>query len=195
MHHANDVMVIQTSQLGQIKNLEDEICVFKEKVAVQDAIISNLVSNNLDHLQFNMNLTQYINKLEVCWSNNEIRLQSIKGLLHKLRIAYCGKTDLDLDALGPLMLGSGGDDDEGSDGGEDRGEAGASIWESSRPSTPAPREERLIKQMEESAEMGFGGWFNREDQSGLPESWCGPNSDTSASQDWVRMTVLTSIGR
>ena len=29
MHHASDVMVIQTSQLGQIKNLEDEVCVLK----------------------------------------------------------------------------------------------------------------------------------------------------------------------
>ena len=103
---------------------------------------------------------------------------------------------MDLDVLGLLMLGSGGDDEEGSDGGEDRGEAGASIWESSRPSTPALREGGLIKQMEEeSAKMGFGGWFNREDQSGLPESWSGPNSDMPASQDWVRTTVFNSIGR
>ena len=100
---------------------------------------------------------------------------------------------MDLDVLGLLMLGSGGDDEEGSDGGEDRGEAGASIWESSRPSTPAPRG-GLIKQMEESAKMGFGGWFNREDQSGLPESWSGPNSEVLASQDQVGMTLLTTIG-
>ena len=52
----------------------------------------------------------------------------------------------------------------------------------------------MIKQMEESAEMGLGGWFNGEDQRGLPESWSRPNSDMSASQDQVRMMVLTSIG-
>ena len=102
---------------------------------------------------------------------------------------------MDLELSGLSMLESGGDGGEGSVGGMVNREDGVTIPANTRPSTPAPREERLIKQMEESAEMGFGGWFNREDQSGLPESWRGPNSDTSASQDWVRMTVLTPIGR
>ena len=63
-----------------------------------------------------------------------------------------------------------------------------------RPSTPAPRERGLIEQMEEEArEAGLGGWFNRMDQE-LPESWSGPNSDMSESQDQVRMTLLTTIG-
>ena len=92
------------------------------------------------------------------------------------------------------MSGSGGDDKEGLDGGEDRGEGGATIQESSRLQTPALRERGLIKQMEEeAATMGLGGWFNREDQNRLLESWSGPNSNMSESQDQVRTMVLTTI--
>ena len=79
------------------------------------------------------------------------------------------------------MLGSGRDDKEGLDGGEGSEEGGAAIQESTRLLTPALRERGLIKQMEEAAKMGFGGWFNEEDQNGFLESWSGPNSDTSAS--------------
>ena len=33
---ANDVMVVQTSQLGQIKNLEDQVYILTNKVMEQD---------------------------------------------------------------------------------------------------------------------------------------------------------------
>ena len=33
---ANDVMVVQMSQLGQIKHLEDEVCILEEKLVAQD---------------------------------------------------------------------------------------------------------------------------------------------------------------
>ena len=55
---ANDVMVIQTSQLGQIKNLEDQVWILMNKVTEQDHIITNLVRDNLEHLQDNMRLTR-----------------------------------------------------------------------------------------------------------------------------------------
>ena len=58
---ANDVMAVQTSQLGQIKNLEDQVYILTNKVMEQDQVITNLVSNNLDHLQANMWLTSHIN--------------------------------------------------------------------------------------------------------------------------------------
>ena len=64
MCHSNNIMVIQTSQLGQIEHLEDKVCILKEKMVAQDNLISNLVSNNLNHLQANMQLTQYINRSE-----------------------------------------------------------------------------------------------------------------------------------
>ena len=42
-------------------------------------------------------------------------------------------------------------------------------------------------------EAGAGGWFNGNLED-VPESWSGPNSDVSASQDQVQMTLLTTIG-
>ena len=102
---------------------------------------------------------------------------------------------MDLGLSGPLTLESGGDRGEGPVGGEDREVGGAAISGNMRPSTPAPRERGLIEEMEEEArEAGLGGWFNREDQTGLPESWSGSNSGTSSSQDQVRTTELTIIG-
>ena len=87
--------------------------------------------------------------------------------------------------------GDGGDDQ---DGGEDNGGAGTSLEESTRVESPMPQEGGLIAEMErEATETGAGGWFNRMDQ-GIPESWSGPNSDTSASQDRVQTTLLTTIG-
>ena len=52
----------------------------------------------------------------------------------------------------------------------------------------------LIAEMErEVMEAGAGGWFNGNPEDVL-ESWSGPNSDTSASQDRVWTTLLTTIG-
>ena len=42
-------------------------------------------------------------------------------------------------------------------------------------------------------EVGLGGWFNGNLED-VPESWSGANSDTLASQDQVRTTLLTTIG-
>ena len=57
-----------------------------------------------------------------------------------------------------------------------------------------PWEGGLITEMErEVMEAGAGGWFNGNPEDVL-ESWSGPNSDTSASQDRVWTTLLTTIG-
>ena len=50
MHYANDAVIMQTSQLGQIEALEDRVHNLKCKLEVQDTLIRNLVSNNLNHL-------------------------------------------------------------------------------------------------------------------------------------------------
>lgn len=50
MHHANGTSIMQMSQLGQIEALKDRVHDLKGKLETQDALISNLVSNNLDHL-------------------------------------------------------------------------------------------------------------------------------------------------
>ena len=49
--------------------------------------------------------------------------------------------------------------------------------------TPMPQEGGLISEMErEATEAGAGGWFNGNPED-VPESWSGPNSNASASQD------------
>ena len=79
------------------------------------------------------------------------------------------------------------------DGGEGNRGTGASSQESLPRETTPPREEGIIEQMErEAVEAGLWGWFNREDQR-IVESWSGPSSDVSASQDWVHTMVLTTI--
>ena len=45
----------------------------------------------------------------------------------------------------------------------------------------------------EATEAGAGGWFNGNPED-VPESWSGSHSDTLASQDQVRTTLLTTIG-
>ena len=66
--------------------------------------------------------------------------------------------------------------DQGGDG-DNRG-TGVSLEGSMRVGSPMPREGGLIMEME----AGAGGWFNGNPED-VPESWSGPNSDTSASQD------------
>ena len=58
MHHANNVVIMQTEQLGQIETLEEKLHAsegriqdLEHKLAEQDCIIANLVGDNLDHLQ------------------------------------------------------------------------------------------------------------------------------------------------
>ena len=92
------------------------------------------------------------------------------------------------------MLDAGGNDKDNQDGGEDNVGAGVSTGESMRRDSPLPREGGLIMAMERDVEeAGAGRWFNGMDQ-GVLESWSGPNSDTSASQDRVWTTLLTTIG-
>ena len=86
-------------------------------------------------------------------------------------------------------------EDWGDQGGDvDSGVAGVSAEGSTRVGSLMPREGGLIAEMErEAMEAGLGGWFNGNPEDVL-ESWSGSNSDTSASQDQVRTTLLTTIG-
>ena len=79
--------------------------------------------------------------------------------------------------------GASGDnqDDQGGEGAS--GDAGVSVEGSMRVGSPMLQEGGLITEMErEAMEAGAGGWFNRNLEDVL-ESWSGPNSDVSASQD------------
>ena len=68
MHHANNVVIMQTKQLSWIEALEEELhssrakmIEMEQKMTEQDHIITQLVGDNLDHLQDNMWLTTHIN--------------------------------------------------------------------------------------------------------------------------------------
>ena len=81
MHRANNIVVMQTEQLGQIEALEEELRSFKakmvemeQKMTEQDRVIAQLVGDNLDHLQDNMWLTAHINSSNERLSQMEHRL-------------------------------------------------------------------------------------------------------------------------
>ena len=91
-------------------------------------------------------------------------------------------------------LGASGDVSDVQGGDEVNKVGGASPRESMRWDSPMLPMQGLIASMERDAEeAGLGGWFNRNPED-IPESWSGSNSGASASQDRVRMTLLTTIG-
>ena len=210
MHRADNVVVMQTKQLSRIEALEEELCSsrakmveMEQKVTEQDQVIAQLVGDNLDHLQDNMWLTAHIN------SSNE-RLSQMEHRLGQVGSVVMGFLEGRLEGLieeemeGTLMLSSGSSGHETSDasgnrpsdqdGGEDNADAGASPQESMRWDSPMPPTHSLIALMERDAEeAGLGGWFNGNPEDVL-ESWSGSNSGTSASQDRVGVTLLTTIG-
>ena len=68
MHRANNMVIMQTEQLGQIETLEEKLHALEgrnqeleHKLVEQDCIITNLVGDNLEHLQDNFCLTAHIN--------------------------------------------------------------------------------------------------------------------------------------
>ena len=94
--------------------------------------------------------------------------------------------------VGTSGVSGDGLDDQGGD--KDNAVAGASPQASMRWDSPMPPMSGLIASMERDAEeAGLGGWFNGNPEDVL-ESWNGANSDASASQDRVQMTLLTTIG-
>ena len=68
MHCSNNVVIMQTKQLGRIEALEEELrssrgkmVEMEQKMMEQDRVIAQLVGDNLEHLQDNMRLTAHIN--------------------------------------------------------------------------------------------------------------------------------------
>ena len=68
MCHVNNAVIMQTEQLGRIETLEEKLHALEgcnqdleHKLAKQDHVITNLVGDNLKHLQDNMYLTVHIN--------------------------------------------------------------------------------------------------------------------------------------
>ena len=199
MHHANNVVIMQTEQLGRIEVLEEELHSSRAKMAElevkttkQDRVIAQLVGDNLDHLQDNMCPTAHITSSSDRMAQLEHRLGQVGSVLMGMiegAIEREGLTETS-ESSGSEGSAASGDGLEGPGGGEDSGVVG----ESMRRDSLMLREVGLIEEMErEAMEAGAGGWFNGNPED-VPESWSGANSDASASQDRVGTTLLTTIG-
>ena len=209
MHRSNNAVIMQTKQLGRIEALEEELqsskakmIAMEQKMTEQDCVIAQLVGDNLDHLQDNMRLTAHIN------SSNE-RLSQMEHWLGQVRSVVMGFLEGRLEGLmEEEMEGmeSSLSSDQGTleSSGEDRGiqvsEEGSMDdgvfppGSMRRADSPMPPTTGLIASMERDAEeAGLGGWYNGNPED-VPESWSGSNSGTSASQDQVGTTLLTTIG-
>ena len=201
MHRSNNAVIMQTEQLGRIETLEEELRSSKGKVAdlehrmmEQDQVIAQLVGDNLDHLQDNMRLTAHINSSTERMAQMEHRLGQVgsvvMGFLEGRMEAMMEETS---GSSGSGGSDASGDDQDGqvSDG---IGQVTGVLAEVMRRDSPMPPMSGLIALMERDAEeAGLGGWFNGNPEDVL-ESWSGANSDTSASQDRVGTTLLTTIG-
>ena len=207
MHCANNVVIMQTEQLGQIEALEEELqssrakmVELEQKLTEQDQIIAQLVGDNLDHLQDNMWLTAHINSLQERMAQMEHRLGQVgsvvMGFLEGRLEAMMDeeREGMESSSLGAEMSDVSGDSPNDQDGGKDSGDDGASPRASMRQDSLMPPTSGLIVVMERDAEeAGLGGWFNGNPED-VPESWSGSNSGASASQDQVGTTLLTIIG-
>ena len=198
MHHANNVVIMQTEQLGRIEALEEELCSSKvkmvemeQKMTKQDCVITQLVSDNLDHLQDNMWLTTHINSSQERMAQMEHRLGQVgsvvmgflEGRLESLMEEEREEMTKSSSSSEAGMSGASGNTPGNQGGDRDNEDIGVSPRESMRQDSPMLREEGLIAQMErESMEAGLRGWFNGNLEDVL-ESWSGANSDASASQD------------
>ena len=203
MHRSNNAVIMQTKQLGRIKALEEELHSSRGKVAdleqkmmEQDRVIAQLVGDNLDHLQDNMRLTAHINSSTEQMAQMEHRLGQVglvvMGFLEG-RMEGLLEEEMTSGSSGSGGLDASGDDQDDRVSDRIRQVAGA-LREVMRRDSPMPLTSGLIASMERDAEeAGLGGWFNGNPED-VPESWSGANSDASASQDRVRMTLLTTIG-
>ena len=84
MYCANNAVIMQTKQLGRIEALEEELCSsrvkmteMEQKMMEQDRVITQLVGDNLNHLQDNMQLTAHINSSQERMSQIEHQLGQV----------------------------------------------------------------------------------------------------------------------
>ena len=209
MHHANNAVIMQTEQLGRIKALEEELRSSKaktieleQKMTEQDRVITQLVGDNLDHLQDNMRLTAHINSSNARLSQMEHRLGQVGSVVMGfLEGRLEGLMEEELEGMeSSLSSDRGTSDASGEDWGVQVSEEGSvddGVFPQGsmrRADSPMPLTTGLIASMERDAEeAGLGGWFNGNPEDVL-ESWSGSNSGTSSSQDCVGVTLLTTIG-
>ena len=201
MHHVNNAVIMQTEQLGRIEALEEELhssrgklADMEQKMMEQDQVIAQLVSDNLNHLQDNMRLTAHINSSTERMAQMEHRLGQVRSVV----MGFLEGRMEDLMEESSESSGSGGSGASGDDQddlvGDGIGLVAGALREVMRRDSLMPPTSGLIASMERDAEeAGLGGWYNGNPEDVL-ESWSGSNSGTSASQDRVGTTLLTTIG-
>ena len=198
MHCVNNVVIMQTEQLGRIKALEEELrssrakmMELETKTTEQDQVIAQLVGDNLEHLQDNMRLTAHI-------TSSLDRMAQLEHRLGQVGSVLMGMIEGQMEGSTSESLGSGGSGASGDDADNRVGDVvsvvtGALVEVMRRDSPMLPTSELIALMERDAEEAGLGGWFNGNPEDVL-ESWSGANSDTSASQDRVGTTLLTTIG-
>ena len=185
MHRSNNAVIMQTEQLGRIEVLEEELRSSKakmvemeQKMMEQDHVITQLVSDNLDHLQDNMRLTTHINSSNERLSQMEHRLGQVgsvvmgflEGKLESLMEEEREEGMTESGSSEARTLGASGDSPGVQGGGEVNEVVSASCQGSTRGDSPMPPTSGLIASMERDAEeAGLGGWFNGNPED-VPES-------------------------
>ena len=158
MHCVNNVVIMQTEQLGRIETLEEELRSFKEKVQEQDQVIAQLVGDNLEHLQDNMRLTAHINSSQDRMAQLEHRLGQVGSVLMGMiegAIKREGLTETSGSSGSRGSDASGGDQDNQGGAGDNTVIGESTMAE--RAESLMPRESGLIAEMErEATEAGAG---------------------------------------
>ena len=189
MHQSNNAVIMQTEQLGRIEALEEELHSSKGKMAnmeqrmmEQDRVITQLVGDNLDHLQDNMRLTAHINSSTERMTQMEHRLGQVGSVVMGFLEGTMERLMEETSSEGSGSEGSGASGaDQDDQVGDGIGLVAGVLAEVMRRDSPMPPMSGLIAAMERDAEeAGLGGWYNRNPEE-VPESWSGANSDASAS--------------
>ena len=130
MHRANNAVIMQTEQLGRIETLEEELCSFKEKVQEQDRVITQLVGDNLEHLQDNMRLTAHINSSQDRMTQLEHQLGQVGSVLMGMIEGVIEREGLTetLSSSGSGGLAASDDNGDDQDGGADNWTLGSLWW-------------------------------------------------------------------
>ena len=211
MRHTNNAVIMQTKQLGWIETLKEKLHAseghiqdLEHKLAEQDCVITNLVGDNLEHLQDNMCLTTHINSTLTQLAQIKEQLGQVGTLVYRITRGALEGLSTEGSSSEAEISGASGDNWGDQDGDVGSGDTGASVEGSMRVESlmlwegglivEMEREGGLIVEMErEVMEAGVGGWFNGNLEDIL-ENWSGPNSDVLASQDQVQTMVLITIG-
>ena len=179
MHYANNVVIMQTKQLGRIETVEEKLhasegCVqdLEHKLAEQDHVIANLVGDNLEHLQDNMCLTAHINSTLTQLTLIKEQLGQVGMLVYGIARGALEGLSTEGSLLGAETSDASGDDQGDQDGGRGSRGTGASLEGSTRVGSPMLQEGGLIVEMErEAMEAGAGRWFNGNPDTGGEGDW------------------------